>query len=178
MATPSKGVGRGTGGGGYREGGGRPKGSTNYRSRQIVVEAVRNGDIMPLDLLLSVVRDNELPLKDRVSAAAIAAPFCHPRLTAQVVGYLDPSKMSDEELLASLRYLEAKAAEVEAHDDPPPRWDAPANPAPGAVIRPASEGRPPVPVLPVRRPGAAPAEAEGRHLLFDPSAGRLKSVAS
>jgi hypothetical protein len=153
--------------GGKREGAGRPFGSTNHKSRQIVVEAVRNGDIMPLDYLLATMRDETAPHRERLQAAAIAAPYCHPKLTAQITGFIDPAKLSDDELLATLARLEAQAA---ALPEPPPD-----NPAPGAVVRPAEEWQPPPPMKlpPVRRPGAAPEPAESRHLRYDPLAKKM-----
>ena len=80
MATPSTGVGRGVGGGGDR-GGRRPKGSIHKKARELIAEAERTGKQLPVDYLLGVMRDPEAAPRDRISAAAIAAPYCHPRLT-------------------------------------------------------------------------------------------------
>jgi hypothetical protein len=155
---------------GKREGAGRPFGSTNHRSRALVVEAVRNGDLMPLDYLLATMRDNTASHRERLQAAAIAAPFCHPRLTAQVTAYIDPAKLSDDELLRTLRQLEAQVGE-----EPLPL--PPVNDQPGAVVRPVEEH------LPLHRPGSEPPppppEPVGtRHLLYDPRAAKMVSRSS
>jgi hypothetical protein len=80
MTTPT-GVGRGGKSGGQNPGAGRPPGAINHQSRAMVAQARRNGDLMPLDLLLQTVRDEELPLKVRLVAAGIAVPFCSARLS-------------------------------------------------------------------------------------------------
>jgi hypothetical protein len=158
----------GVGKGGAREGAGRPPGvaGINHKARKLIVQAARNGDLMPLDLLLAVVRDEAAPRRERLQAAAIAAPYCHPKLTAQVTAYLDPDKLSDEELLRSIAHLEKL---VGVPEPPPP------NDQPGAVVRHEDW-------LPLRRPDIAPAPSpepvEGRHLLYDPRAAKMVSRSS
>jgi hypothetical protein len=153
----------GVGPGGKREGAGRPFGSINHKARKLIVEAELTGQIMPLDLLLAVVRDPEAPRRERLQAAAIAAPYCHPKLTAHVVSYLDPAKLSDEELLRSIADLERQIAAAEPSQAPPD------NPAPDAVIRPALE----VPAV-LHRP--APAPSDQRRLRYDPITKKMISV--
>jgi hypothetical protein len=67
--------------------GGRSKGTPNKRTlalRQGLVtvgarpeEAALPPALLPLDLMLSVVRDENLPLEVRLAAARYAAPYCH-----------------------------------------------------------------------------------------------------
>jgi hypothetical protein len=128
--------------------------------------------LMPLDLLLAVVRDPEAPRPERLQSAAIAAPYCHLKLTAQVTAYLDATKLSDSELLDSIANLERQIAAMSS--EPP---TTPDNPAPGSVVRPAAaEWHQPLPLL--RRPGdlPPPAPAESQHLRYDPVARKMVSV--
>ena len=59
-----------------------------------------DGKLLPLQLMLSVVRDTKQPLAIRLTEAHAAAQYCHPRLahteldvdadlTIQLVSYLD-----------------------------------------------------------------------------------------
>ena len=64
---------------GKREGAGRKAGSRNIKTRQ-VLEAVEATGITPLAYMLSVMRDEGAESKDRMSAAAAAAPYIHPKL--------------------------------------------------------------------------------------------------
>jgi hypothetical protein len=67
--------------------GGRPKGGLNKRTlalRQGLVtvgampeEAALPPALLPLQLMLDVVRDENLPLEVRLNAARWAAPYCH-----------------------------------------------------------------------------------------------------
>jgi hypothetical protein len=76
---------RGSRPGEYR--GGRSRGTPNRRTlalRQGLVtvgakpeEAALPPALLPLDLMLSVVRDENLPLEVRLTAARYAAPYCH-----------------------------------------------------------------------------------------------------
>jgi hypothetical protein len=60
--------------------------------------------ILPLDFLLSILRDTSAPPPVRIEAAKAAAPFVHPRLaTVEHSGSLAlprASDMSDDELAA------------------------------------------------------------------------------
>jgi len=73
--------------GGRRPGAGRPKGAKNRRT--ILLEEgnrlASKGGVTPLEHLLSVMRDERKPLRDRLEAAKAAAPYCHPRLSVQYV---------------------------------------------------------------------------------------------
>jgi hypothetical protein len=57
----------------------------------------------PLDYLLSLMRDVEAPVEQRLEAAKAAAPYVHPRLSAiDHSGRLGFREMTHEEWLASL----------------------------------------------------------------------------
>jgi hypothetical protein len=64
-----------------RKTGGRRKGSLNQRTRvmQENIAALAENST-PLDLLMSVYRNPELPIEIRVHAAAKAAPYVHRQL--------------------------------------------------------------------------------------------------
>ena len=66
--------------GGRREGGGRPKGSANKLSDVAVIRAAAEGE-MPLDYMLSIMRNPEASDNMRFAAAQAAAPYCHSRRT-------------------------------------------------------------------------------------------------
>lgn len=84
-----------SGRGGPRPGSGKPKGSIKGLSKEgqrkvamaMAEEVHKNNqkyqfpeDIQPLDLLLAVVRDNNLPMSTRIATSIAAAPYVHPRL--------------------------------------------------------------------------------------------------
>lgn len=71
-----------SGRGGRREGAGRPKGSATLKTRQKANEILEDGGITPLDYMLSVLRNEQLPHEDRMDAAKSAAPYVHPKLAA------------------------------------------------------------------------------------------------
>jgi uncharacterized protein DUF5681 len=60
---------------------GRPKGSRNKRTRALV-EASQNGGQLPLDYMLSVMRDPSAAAKRRDEMAKAAAPFLHSKLAS------------------------------------------------------------------------------------------------
>jgi len=64
--------------GGKRPGAGRPAGSRNKRTKE-QLEAAAAG-ILPLDYLLTIMRDEEQKPADRMTAAISAAPYIHPKL--------------------------------------------------------------------------------------------------
>lgn len=71
--------------GGARAGAGRKKGGANRLTRE-AVEKAQQGGIMPLDYLLSVMRDDGAERGVRMNAATAAAPYLHARLQAITVG--------------------------------------------------------------------------------------------
>lgn len=64
--------------GGARTGAGRPAGSPNRRSVEVVAEALSAG-ISPVEYMLTIMRDAEASPKDRAWAAEKSAPYVHPR---------------------------------------------------------------------------------------------------
>ena len=65
--------------GGARAGAGRKLGQAS-RMNEKAREKAAQGGLMPLDYLLSIMRDKELEIKDRFAAAAAAAPYVHAKL--------------------------------------------------------------------------------------------------
>jgi len=60
---------------------GRPRGSRNKRSLANIETAQASGQ-MPLDFVLSIMRNNTQPLERRLEAAKVAAPYCHAKLAS------------------------------------------------------------------------------------------------
>jgi hypothetical protein len=73
---------------GHSKVGGRQKGTPN-RARKIGNDKIRRlaaeADLMPLDYMLAIMRDESIDYKTRCDMAAKAAPFCHPKLSALLV---------------------------------------------------------------------------------------------
>jgi hypothetical protein len=67
--------------GGARLGAGRPAGSPNTRTRELVA-AVEAEGITPLAFLLGVMRNEKQDLCTRLDAAKAAAQYVHPKLSA------------------------------------------------------------------------------------------------
>lgn len=65
--------------GGARPNSGRPKGVRNARTLE-QIKKVAEGGLLPLDYLLSVMRDETAEQSVRVDAANKAAPYVHPKL--------------------------------------------------------------------------------------------------
>ena len=61
--------------------GGRPKGARNKRTLE-TIEKIETSGLMPLDFMLSVMRDPEAEMADRFEAAKAAAPYVHAKLVA------------------------------------------------------------------------------------------------
>jgi len=66
--------------GGKREGAGRPKGA---RDKPIYDPGGEQGKLMPLDLMLSVVRDESAPMSARLEQAKQCAPYCSAKLVSK-----------------------------------------------------------------------------------------------
>lgn len=67
--------------GGAREGAGRHKGAATRFNDEARAKAAEGG-IMPLDYLLTVLRDDTKPQEVRIDVAKAAAPYMHARLNA------------------------------------------------------------------------------------------------
>lgn len=66
--------------GGNRTGSGRPKGSKNVKTIELIDKAVGDGQT-PLEFLLGVMNDMENMKNLRIDAAKAAAPYVHSKLT-------------------------------------------------------------------------------------------------
>jgi hypothetical protein len=89
---------------------GRPRGARNKRSIANIEGAQATGQL-PLDFLLSVMRDNEQSIERRLEAAKAAAPYLHsklvaiekpepqgePKVTAIQVSFVDPKRRFADE---------------------------------------------------------------------------------
>lgn len=67
--------------GGARPGSGRKPGATNKRTAELV-KAAEAGGIMPLDYMLSIMRNPEADKDMRMDAAKAAAPYLHAKLAS------------------------------------------------------------------------------------------------
>lgn len=67
--------------GGARPGAGRPRG-VSPKKTQALRDAVAKGGVMPLDYLLSVMRNKKMETGTRLDAAKAAAQYIHPKLAA------------------------------------------------------------------------------------------------
>ena len=65
--------------GGRRDGAGRKPGSANIRTREIADKAAEEG-LLPLEYMLSVLRNEEASFEERKWAAEKAAPYMHSRM--------------------------------------------------------------------------------------------------
>jgi hypothetical protein len=115
--------------GGKREGAGRKPGSVARIDAEARQRAVAGG-MMPLDYLLSIMRDENEDKRQRIDAAKAAAPYCHSRLSStavsrpsggpvavQTTNVLDVSHITDEaELDALERALRKTIALQEQHN--------------------------------------------------------------
>ena len=61
--------------------GGRTKGTPNRKTQEIVEKAEASG-LMPLDFMLSVLRDERQTFDNRMWAAEKAAPYVHAKLAS------------------------------------------------------------------------------------------------
>lgn len=76
--TPNK---SNNGRGGFRANAGRTKGASNKRTLE-TAKAVEESGLTPLEYMLSVMRDVKAEEKDRLSAANMAAPYVHAKLSS------------------------------------------------------------------------------------------------
>jgi hypothetical protein len=83
-----------------RKTGGRQKGARNRATEEARAAAAATG-VLPLDYMLSVMRDNAADSKRRDAMAMAAAPYLHPRLTA-IDARLSPANMEESSERPSL----------------------------------------------------------------------------
>lgn len=67
--------------GGKQPGAGRPKGSKDTRTQELVKKALEGG-MTPLEYMLKVMRDETIEKSRRDSMAVAAAPYIHPKLAS------------------------------------------------------------------------------------------------
>lgn len=67
--------------GGKREGAGRKKNAPNKRTAEIQ-QKVESTGITPLEYMISIMRNETLEQRERLSAAVAAAPYVHAKLTS------------------------------------------------------------------------------------------------
>jgi hypothetical protein len=97
--------------GGKREGAGRPKGSLNKRSLEIIQEvAERYPDWSPLMHLATVANDEAMAPEVRLDAAKAAAPYVHAKIKPVVA---DADELVDLEARIARARLEAQAEVLE-----------------------------------------------------------------
>lgn len=70
-----------SGRGGPRSGAGRKPNAHNKRTKELVAQAEAGG-IMPLDYMLSVMRDSRVASDMRLDAAKSSAPYVHAKLSS------------------------------------------------------------------------------------------------
>lgn len=96
--------------GGKRVGAGRKPGVPNTKTKELIDKVEASG-LTPLDYMLSLLRDAELPAEARFEAAKAAAPYVHARLAA--VEHSGGLNLSHEDALDE--FDDGAGA-----DDPPP----------------------------------------------------------
>jgi len=67
--------------GGARANSGRKIGSANVKTREIADRCAESG-LTPLEYMLQVLRDETLETRERMGAAAAAAPYIHAKLSS------------------------------------------------------------------------------------------------
>ncbi|MFB7145011.1 hypothetical protein ACWGMK_06175 [Agrobacterium deltaense] len=65
--------------GGKRDGAGRTAGAVSRKTREVAEKAASEG-ITPLDYMLTILRNEDADVKDRMWAAEKAAPYVHAKL--------------------------------------------------------------------------------------------------
>ena len=131
--------------GGLRPGAGRPKGAKNKATAAREAAIAASGKT-PLDFMLSVLRDEDASIKERMWAAVAAAPYCHakPRpVAANAAGVVvEVVHITHEERLAELDALGVETDNRRGVREPalppqiPPPQTPPQPPAPALVADP------------------------------------------
>lgn len=86
--------------GGRRVGAGRKPGSVNKFNRALLEVAEATG-ALPVNYLLSVMRDESNPTSTRIDAAKSVAPYLHHRLASQSIS-MAPTESSFEDWVMKL----------------------------------------------------------------------------
>jgi hypothetical protein len=100
--------------GGARPNSGPKKGAKYRFNRELAERLKATGEVTPLDVMLAMMKDPDLPPEVRVRAAKGAAPYCHKRLpiALEVTGrfeFLSPEEreMRRNSLLEEIRLRRA-----------------------------------------------------------------------
>lgn len=106
--------------GGKRLGAGRPKAAKNKRTVAKVqllpaLQHRQTAEELPLDVLLSAMRDEVRPIELRLAAAKAAAPYFHAKLSG------GPPKASFEMTQSELEAAIAREKEYQLRVDPGPQ---------------------------------------------------------
>jgi hypothetical protein len=86
-----------------RKTGGRQKGARNRATEEARAVAAATG-VLPLDYMLSVMRDSAADSERRDAMAMAAAPYLHPRLTA-IDAKLNPGVLEPSERKLVLEFV-------------------------------------------------------------------------
>ena len=117
--TAARGIGKGRNSGGRNPGAGRPFGSRNRKSRELVMLADEKKQKLPLPFLLELINDPEASRRDKLVAAGIAAPYVHIRLSPKNPPVLSPEEignLSDEALISHVARLEGEVRKLPARE--------------------------------------------------------------
>ena len=103
-----------------RKTGGRQKGTPNRATTARQVEIAASG-LTPLEYLLGIMRDEELPIELRFEAAKAAAPYVHPKLAAiehsgPDGGPIEMRDVSDLDRAKAMAFLATKARRMAAEN--------------------------------------------------------------
>jgi hypothetical protein len=98
--------------GGARPNSGRPKGSINKLTQDVIQKAM-DAPVHPVDLLLRMVADKDLPMKERGNAAQALLPYVATRLTAAEINVTNElADKSPEELASRLLSINGQLQEL------------------------------------------------------------------
>lgn len=92
-------------------GNGRPKGARNRYSKALAARMKASGMTEPLDVLLMMANDPDLPIELRLKAAAAACPYVHKRkpIALEVTGKFEFLSPEEREMRRKLLMEEIKA---------------------------------------------------------------------
>ncbi len=102
-----------SGNGGRRANAGRKAGVKNRRTVELIAAVEQSGQT-PLEYLLCVMRDAQIDPEQRLHAAAVAAPYVHPKLSAVAVTATVTAAveaLTTEERTARIEMLISKACD-------------------------------------------------------------------
>ena len=113
-----------------RKTGGRQKGARNRATEEARAAAEATG-ILPLDYMLTVMRDASADQKRRDAMAMAAAPYLHPKLSS-VDAKLSSASEKPEVDHIQVTFVHPQSQGIDEDADGMPRWAVNARPAPKA----------------------------------------------